>query len=1083
MTNKQSNPDEALATRTLKLEAVRAVTAEITQELDLPSLLALINRHAAKLVGAASSLIRLWDEHAEVLIPVAWLGLGDWIGTEVRRLGEAVSGTVAARREGLIVNDYQRSPYAIPAILAHITITAVLAEPLLYRERLLGVLAVDRHAGAPPFTEQDRQFLGLFASQAAIAIENARLHEATARRAAQLASLTDLTQMVTAVLEPAALAQQILRASQTLIPGAVGRLWEAEEDALRLVASAGLQDPAGGDRIRFRQGEGITGLAVATRQPVISADVTGDPRFVNRAWAQAEGLVSSIVLPLVYRDQVLGVLSLFTRSPHVFPPDEVRLLSAFAAQAAIAMANAQLYAAAHEQRRQLEAVQAVTAEITRELEVTRVLDLILDRAMGLLDTRSGAVFLWDAAAQVLVPQAQVGLGAWYGDVRHPLGEGIVGAVAQRRAGLIVNDYPTSPYVVKELQHRTGVQRAICAPLLYRDRLIGVLILRDKQSGAPFQEADLALLRLFADQAAIAIENARLHTAAVQRGAELEALLAATRSVMSGLDLPTILDRILGEAIRISGAPHVKVLLLDKATNALQVGALKGSAMPPVFSLPVGVGSSGLVAQTGEPLFMADAQHDPRSIFAERDRELGIVTYLGLPIKRGDEVLGVLTFNTTAPKTYSPAELAYFTAFADQAAIAIENARLYTEATQSLQDLHQAQGTLVQTEKLRALGQLAGGIAHDLNNKLMVILGQAEILRLTVAHPALEQELAPLEAAATASVAVVRQILDFGCQHASVPHTPIALAPVVQGALALTRAQWKDSAERQGSPITIHTALADLPPVLGQAAELREALTQVIGNAVEAMPTGGTLTVAGRLVPATEDGGRGMGDEPAVGLLSSVSDRWVELTVTDTGVGIPAEIQPRIFDPFFTTKGVQRTGLGLAVVYGTLQRHGGMITVASTPGQGTTFTLRLPAAVAVQTAAPPAPVPALAGITPCRLLVIDDEPLVRETLASLLRAAGHTVTEAASGPAGLALLGTIPVDCVLTDLGMPEMTGWEVAKAVNASWPHLPVLLLTGWGNLAADVPPGHRVARVLSKPIRREQLLAVIAEVTEGRGQ
>jgi CheY-like chemotaxis protein len=313
-------------------------------------------------------------------------------------------------------------------------------------------------------------------------------------------------------------------------------------------------------------------------------------------------------------------------------------------------------------------------------------------------------------------------------------------------------------------------------------------------------------------------------------------------------------------------------------------------------------------------------------------------------------------------------------------------------------------------------------------------------------------------AATQSAAVVRQILDFARQHASVPYTPIALAPVVEEALALTRAQWKDAAERQGASITIHAALADLPPVPGQAAELREALVQLIGNAVEAMPTGGTLTITGRPVSS-----------------------WVELTVTDTGVGIPAELQPRIFDPFFTTKGVQRTGLGLAVVYGTVQRHGGTITVASTPGQGTTFTLRLPADVAVQPAAPPAPGPPRAGVTPRRLLVIDDEPKVRGTLASLLRAVGHTVAEAASGPAGLALLGTIPVDCVLTDLGMPEMTGWEVVKAVNASWPHLPVLLLTGWGDQAADVPPGHRVARVLSKPIRREPLLVVIAEVTGGR--
>jgi CheY-like chemotaxis protein len=207
-----------------------------------------------------------------------------------------------------------------------------------------------------------------------------------------------------------------------------------------------------------------------------------------------------------------------------------------------------------------------------------------------------------------------------------------------------------------------------------------------------------------------------------------------------------------------------------------------------------------------------------------------------------------------------------------------------------------------------------------------------------------------------------------------------------------------------------------------------------------------------------------------------------LTVTDTGVGIPPEIQPRIFDPFFTSKGVQRAGLGLAVVYGTLQRHEGAITVASTPGQGTTVTIRLPAAAAVQAVVPPTPGLDGAGGTPCQILLIEEEPQVRETLAGLLRAVGHTVTEAASGPAGLALLETLPVDCVLTDLGMPEMTGWEVVKAVNASWPDLPVCLLTGWGDQAADVPPDLRVARVLSKSVSREQLLAVIAEVTGNGG-
>ncbi|MEI8188248.1 MAG: GAF domain-containing protein, partial [candidate division NC10 bacterium] len=434
----RTQAEAALLSRTRQLEAVREVTAEITQELDLDRLLALLAQRVTKLLGVPTGTVRLWDDASGLLMPWGWTAeVSSAIGRLPLRLGEGVAGAAAERRTGLLVNDFRTSPYATPALLAgpH---TAVLAEPLLYHDRLVGVLSVDNGTTERPFTADDQTLLRLFAAHAAIAIENARLHEAGTRRAAQLASLTDLTQMVTAVLEPAALAQQILQAAQALIPGAAGRLWEAEAgaDALRLVASVGLQDPAGGDRVPFWQG--VAGQAVATRQPVIIADVTGDPGLVNKAWARAEGLVSGIVLPLLHRDQALGVFALFTRVPHGFPPDEVRLLSAFAAQAAIAMANARLYAAADGQRRQLEAVQAVTAEITRELEVTRVLDLILDRAMGLLDTRSGAIFLWDEAAQVLVPQAHVGLGDWYGDVRRHQGEGVVGAVAQRRAGLIVN---------------------------------------------------------------------------------------------------------------------------------------------------------------------------------------------------------------------------------------------------------------------------------------------------------------------------------------------------------------------------------------------------------------------------------------------------------------------------------------------------------------------------------------------------------------------------------------------------------------------------------------------------------------------
>jgi CheY-like chemotaxis protein len=197
--------------------------------------------------------------------------------------------------------------------------------------------------------------------------------------------------------------------------------------------------------------------------------------------------------------------------------------------------------------------------------------------------------------------------------------------------------------------------------------------------------------------------------------------------------------------------------------------------------------------------------------------------------------------------------------------------------------------------------------------------------------------------------------------------------------------------------------------------------------------------------------------------------------------MPAEVRAKLFEPFFTTKGVKGTGLGLAVVYGIVERHRGTIAVASTPGQGTTFTLTFrrasetcPIAAAPAEAAPVAPA--------LRLLVVDDEPLVRQTLVTLLQAVGHTVDEAPDGPTALARLQETPADVVLTDLGMPGMSGWELAGAIKRQYPHLPVLLLTGWQDqMPEDEANRQHVDAILGKPVRLGVLREVLAGLSQGR--
>ena len=898
--------------------------------------------------------------------------------------------------------------------------------------------------------------------------------------------------------------------------------------------------------------------------------------------------------------------------------------------------------------RQLEAVRAVAEEITRERDLSRLLDLIAQRALVLVGAGGGYIYLWNEVDQLLVPRAWTRYAEWLPQHRLRLNECLAGTVAARREGLIVNDYRRWPGASRFLLEHTGITAALAEPLVYRGNLVGVMLLDTEEAGRQFTEEDRYSLSLLASHVAIAVENARLHLDAAHKGEELGALLRATHSVMAGKNLQHTLEVIASEAARIAHCEHVKLLLVDRDAQALRIGVLRGLAAPDGFPLPIGAGLSGMVAQSGQPLYIADTQNDPRSLLAAFDRALGLRTYLGLPIKVRDEVLGVLTFNTPTPRQYTADELAYFASFADQAALAIEsarlheaanrraerlatlntlnrnlttttepaqvaqqilaaleilipgsvarlwlwdarqpdvfrlaasaglrdpaaaqglavrptegmvglalttrqavtssdlvtdprfvhkswaeaeglrssvtlplicgdqvhgvlavstrarhefdgeevgllwsfaaqaavaleNARLFAELKRAYEDLSRAQDELVRSEKLRALGQMAAGIAHDLNNILAAILGQTDLLRLRASGLPVHEALNTLELAATDAAEVVRRLQDFSRQQASQPLAPLDLAVTVREVLEITRPRWENDPQQRGVVIEARLILGDVPPILGHAHEIREALTNLILNAVDAMPQGGTLTIAARERTVAGSPSPEPTPAPKSGAPEGALDgRAVELTISDTGVGMTAEVRQRIFDPFFTTKGVKGTGLGLSVVYGIMQRHGGEIEVASSVDQGTTFTLRF--RVAAGTVGASSRSAEGRSVRPRSILLIDDDPTVRQTMAELLREVGHSVVVAEGGAEGLAHLGQSRVDLVITDLGMPGMTGWEVARAVKLVTSHPPVVLLTGWGE-----HPAHRsehaglVDRILGKPVRLDELLTTIRDLT-----
>jgi CheY-like chemotaxis protein len=354
--------------------------------------------------------------------------------------------------------------------------------------------------------------------------------------------------------------------------------------------------------------------------------------------------------------------------------------------------------------------------------------------------------------------------------------------------------------------------------------------------------------------------------------------------------------------------------------------------------------------------------------------------------------------------------------------------------------------------------MASGVAHDFNNLLSSILGRAQLLMRHVEDPKLRQWLQVIERAATDGARTVRRIQEFARIRRDQPFVAVDLNRVVQDALEVTQSRWQEDAQSRGVTIQVTTDLTPVPSVSGDPAELREVLTNLILNAVDAMPDGGTLTLATRAAETT-----------------------VSLSLSDTGTGMTPDVQPLIFDPFFTTKGPSGTGLGLSITYGIVSRHGGQIRVESAEGQGTTFQLTFP--VSTVAAEPPRPAAHEPGAA-LRCLVVDDEQPVLEVIGDILTAGGHSAVLVADGAEAIRRFEAEPFDIVFTDLAMPGVNGWQVARAVKDHAPSVPVLLVTGWGvELSPDELRGKGIDALLSKPVQFDDILAAVAAFAPRRAE
>lgn len=559
-------------------------------------------------------------------------------------------------------------------------------------------------------------------------------------------------------------------------------------------------------------------------------------------------------------------------------------------------------------------------------------------------------------------------------------------------------------------------------------------------------------------------------------ARLDLLQRTTRAIGERQDLDSIFQVILRNLEDNLPIDFGCICRYDAAAHTLTVASIGTSSETLAQQLGIEVSTGLPIDQNGLSRCVAGAlvyEPDVREAqfaFPQRMAGAGLLAVVAAPLIVESQVFGMLIAARRKPASFSSGDCEFLRQLSEHVALAAHQVQLYTALQQAYDDLRHSQQTILQQERLRALGQMASGIAHDINNAISPVALYTESL--------LEREPNLSERAREYLRTIQRAIDDVGQTVARMREfyrqrdqqsdlMPVDLNPLVGQVLNLTHARWSDVPLERGAVIDVRTELTpDLSPVLGTESDIRDALTNLIFNAVDAMPDGGTLTLRTR---ASDDRSA------------------VELTVIDTGVGMDEDTHRRCLEPFFTTKGERGTGMGLAMVYGMVKRHGARIQIDSSPGQGTAVTVLFPAAASAGPAQihPPVIAATMRGL---RLLVIDDDPLLTRSLFHVLETDGHHVTPADGGQAGIdafaaACRNREPFDLVITDLGMPYVDGRAVAAAIKALSPGTPVLLLTGWGQrLITEQSVVPNVDRVLSKPPKLPELRRALAELVRPAG-
>ena len=959
---------EALEQQTATSEVLKVISRST---FDLAPVLHTLVENATRLCGAESGLI--WRFDGEVFRPAADYAVAPdltefWERNPIRRGRDSVTGRAALERRPVQIPDVLADPeYGLADAQKVGGYRTLLGVPMVREGVLIGVFGLQRYE-VRSFTDKQIELVTTFADQAAIAIENVRLftelqqknealthaHARVSEALEQQTATADILSVISrSPSDTQPVFDAIVQSAVRLCDGLFGTVLRLDGDRLYLAAhhnldAAGVQAYRDHYPVHFGLRETVASTAVLDRRVVQVIDST-DPAVPSRsvAMARAVGFRGVLVVPMLRDGEPIGVINVARRERGPFTDRQVVLLQTFADQAVIAIENVRLFTElqqknealtqAHAQVTEALEQQTATAEILQVIsqsptDVQPVFDVIAARAMTLCDAelalvqRSDGEHLHLAAIHGADP---AGVELARRSFPMPLStDSCAGRAVRRRSVVHLTDVLDDPtYALKEQARSMGFRGGLAVPMVRDEHVIGAVFVGRAKSGL-FSDTEVQLLRTFADQAVIAIENVRLFSELRERTAqlgrsvdELTALGQVSQALSSTLDLGTVLTTIVQRAIELSAADGGSVYEYDDAAEEFRLRATQNfeeELVEATRAMPLrrGEGALGMVTERRVPIQIADIS-DPTA-YQSRVRDVllrtGYRAILAVPLLRDDRIIGGLVIGRKAAGEFSSGVIDVLTTFANQSALAILNARLFREIEQKSRELEAAS---------RHKSEFLANMSHELRTPLNAIIGFSEVLGERMFGELNEKQdeyLKDIHASGQHLLSLINDILDLSKVEAGKMELELSdfdLPMTIDNALMLVR----ERAARKS--IELHSTVDErLGQVQGDERKIRQVLLNLLSNAIKFTPEGGRIDVQARPV-----------------------DESIEVSIVDTGVGIAPEDQEAVFEEFrqvgTADKKVEGTGLGLTLCRKFIELHGGKIWVKSQVGTGSTFTFTIP----------------------------------------------------------------------------------------------------------------------------------------------